>query len=154
MCFCWREEILIKKISSHFGTRYIGPSCFIFISSSRGWLHGQVLPCGGVQSEFVSGLSELQMLWRNSKQWNGRDWKSISGSVADFLCCSVGNLLGPGFQKSLSRYLANWFWKSVGLYDIQLLKLHILSSWLSQNSVACPLNTHFECQINIFLILF
>lgn len=60
-----------------------------------------------VQSEFVSGLSELQMLWRNSKQWNRRAWKSISGSVTDFMCHFIGNLLGPGFQKSSIRYLAN-----------------------------------------------
>lgn len=60
-----------------------------------------------VQLEFVSGLSELQRLWRNIKQWNRRDWESISCSVTGFLCHSVVSLLGPCFQKSSIRYLAN-----------------------------------------------
>jgi len=32
--------------------------------------------------------------------------------------------------------------------------LHILSSWLLQNSASCRINTDFEYQINIFLIFF
>lgn len=102
-----------------------------------------------VQLEFVSGLSELQMFWRKSHQWKRGDCKSISGSVTDFFCHSMGKLLGPGFQKSSSRYLASWFWRSFGLCDVQLLMLHILSLWLLQNSAACPINTEFEYEINI-----
>lgn len=58
-------------------------------------------------------------------------------------CCHVGERVQSEFVSGLSE-----------LYDIQLLMLHILSSWLLQNSAACPVNNDFEYQINIFLILF
>lgn len=45
-------------------------------------------------------------------------------------CCHVGERVQSEFVSGLSK-----------LYDIQLLMLHILSSWLLQNSAACPVNT-------------
>lgn len=149
------KMLIKKKIRCHFRLRYIGSSCPIFILSLRDWFYGQVLPWERESSLRVClwAFRAANALERQQAvEW--KDWKSVSDSIADFLCCSIGKHLGPGFQKSSIRHLTNWFCKSDGLYNIQLLMLHSLSSWLLQNSAACPINTDFVYQLNIFLIFF